>query len=598
MKDTFYRLLEGQKIGHYHLENLLGVGGFGGVFRASEVVRDRVLRQVAIKIMPNNDERQLAELIAAVNLEHENLIRSYSAGECTILDTDTLYLAMELADGSLEKRLFRGSFSPDEIRQFLREMLAALRYLHDRNQVHRDVKPANILRVKECWKLSDFGLIRRLGDRDHDRTANPVGTIAYMPPEAFDGHISPAWDMWSLGILLVLMTAKKLPYRFDEPAQLLKKVMNGDLELPSLPEEIRPIVLGCLQVERQNRWTARQALSALDSPTPAFPVPPVLAPSPAPSKTVVPPVLPPSPAPSKTVSIDSPEEIPAPSSDSIPKNVPIDSYEEILRSPTGQWLGSIEMLYIPPGEFLMGSPSEEIERHKTENSLHRVKIAGFYLSRTPITQAQWRAVAGLPPEGKSIETNPSYFTGEGKPVERVSWQDCLEFCARLSARTGKTYRLPAEAEWEYACRAGTTTPFYFGETLSTEIANYDGNYAYSTGEKGSYRKETTEVGIFPPNAFGLHDTHGNVFEWCLDPWHESYWDAPNNGRVWDEKYPDGFYRDLLANLKVLLADTRTRVIRGGSWSSIPRYCRSAYRRHFGRASDEIGFRIASVPPKS
>lgn len=587
MKDTFYRLLEGQKIGQYHLENLLGVGGFGAVFRAGEVVRDRVLRQVALKLMPHNDERQLGELIAAVNLEHENLIRSYSAGECTILDTDTLYLAMELADGSLEQRLFRGSFSPDELRQFLLEMLAALHYLHERNQVHRDVKPANILRVKERWKLSDFGLIRGLGEREHDRTANPVGTIAYMPPEAFDGNISPAWDLWSLGILLVLMTAKKLPYRFDEPAQLLKRVMNGDLELPSLPEEFRPIVSGCLQVERQKRWTVRQALSALSAPTVVIPVSPVL-----PSTPVLP----------KTVPSDSLEETPvparAPDGPPTPKTVPGDSYEEILRAPSGERLASIEMVYIPPGEFLMGSPPEEIERHKTENSLHRVKVAGFYLSRTPITQAQWRAVAGLPPSGKPIEANPSYFTGDRRPVERVSWQDCLEFCARLSARAGKNYRLPTEAEWEYACRAGTTTPFYFGDTLSTEIANYDGNYAYGAGEKGYYRKETTEVGIFPPNAFGLHDTHGNVFEWCLDPWHESYWDAPNHGKVWDERTPDGFYQNLPANLKVLLADTGTRVIRGGSWSSIPRYCRSAYRRHFGRSSDEIGFRLASIPPNS
>lgn len=130
--------------------------------------------------------------------------------------------------------------------------------------------------------------------------------------------------------------------------------------------------------------------------------------------------------------------------------------------------------------------------------------------------------------------NPSRFKGEKRPVERVSWKDAVEFCQKLSALTGETYRLPSEAEWEYACRAGTTTPFYFGKTITSDLVNYDGNYPYGSGPKGTYRKETTEVGQFPPNAFGLYDMHGNVQEWCADTYHDSYQGAPTDGSVWEK----------------------------------------------------------------
>ncbi len=166
----------------------------------------------------------------------------------------------------------------------------------------------------------------------------------------------------------------------------------------------------------------------------------------------------------------------------------------------------------PPGTFLMGSPPSEPQRWDDEQQ-HRVTLSkGFWLGVTPVTQAQWQAVMG---------SNPSHFQGDDRPVEEVSWDDCQEFCKRLAERDGQRYRLPTEAEWEYACRAGTTTPFHFGATLSTEQANYDGNYTYGEGKKGKYREETTPVGSFPANAWGLHDMHGNVWEWCQD-WYGPY----------------------------------------------------------------------------
>jgi len=175
-------------------------------------------------------------------------------------------------------------------------------------------------------------------------------------------------------------------------------------------------------------------------------------------------------------------------------------------------------------------------------------------------------------------------------MERVSWFDAVEFCRRLSQRSGRRYGLPSEAQWEYACRAGTTTPFHFGATLTAELANYDGTFLrffgrYNGGPKGVNRKETTAVGTFPANPWGLHDVHGNVWEWCEDHWHDNYQGAPANGRSW--------------LIPAAGSDTK-RLLRGGSWSYSPVYCRSAYRDgiHPDYATDNVGLRVCCLPPGS
>jgi formylglycine-generating enzyme required for sulfatase activity len=272
---------------------------------------------------------------------------------------------------------------------------------------------------------------------------------------------------------------------------------------------------------------------------------------------------------------------------------------------------TLDMILIPSGSFQMGTPDDEIERlckeydvdyFKRESPQHEVSIPLFFMGRYPITQAQWRAIAILDPIGKQLQPEPSNFKGDNRPVEQISWQDAIEFCARLSRLTGKNYRLPSEAEWEYACRAGTTTPFHFGETISTDLANYEGadeKYgAYGRGLRGEYRKETTDVDYFKvANAFGLSDMHGNVWQWCLDPWHSDYKVAPNDGRVWDEG-KEHLYEDISKNLDVLLQDDRTHVVRGGSWGNRPGYCRSAARRNFAYLYLHQGFRVVCVPPRT
>jgi formylglycine-generating enzyme required for sulfatase activity/uncharacterized caspase-like protein len=239
----------------------------------------------------------------------------------------------------------------------------------------------------------------------------------------------------------------------------------------------------------------------------------------------------------------------------------------------------LEIVLIQGGNFLMGSSETESGLINNEKPQHSVTIQPFLIGKYPITQAQWKAVAAFPKVNRDIELEPSHFKGADKPVEQVSWYDAVEFCDRLSRKTGREYRLPTEAEWEYACRAGTTTPFHFGETITPDVANYDCNYSYKSGPKakGSYRKQTSPVTNFAfANDFGLFDMHGNVWEWCLDYWHESYHEAPTNGSAW-----------LTDN------NNNSRVLRGGSWLNDPRDCRSAHRDYGDSDTrfNRFGFRI-------
>ena len=242
---------------------------------------------------------------------------------------------------------------------------------------------------------------------------------------------------------------------------------------------------------------------------------------------------------------------------------------------------TITMVQIPAGSFQMGSPATEAERYEAEGPQHRVELQSFFLGKTPVTQAQWQEVASWPQVDMKLNPDPANFKGANRPVEQVNWGEAMEFCRRLSQRTKLFYTLPSEAQWEYACRACTTSPFAFGDTLTTDLANYDGNSTYGSGPKGQYREKTTEVGSFAANAWGLQDMHGNVWEWCLDHWHEDYRGAPSDGSAW-----------------VSGGDQTMRLLRGGSWNADPRYCRSAgrYGGLQGVRSGRVGFRLCRFPP--
>jgi len=474
----------------------------------------------------------------------------------TFLNTEMLYLVMELAQGSLENHIAKGGLSADEIKNITAQVAQGLNYLHGQNKVHRDLKPGNILKVNQQYKLADFGLIRTLNNKSHTQTVHNSGTIIYMPPEAFRGDISSAWDLWSLGIMLIEMTTNQLPYKFNNDIhQLMAKVMNCELQIPSLPKEFKQIIEGCLQKDRRQRWTAQQVLNALQ------PVGWNSPPSPPPAPVAV--KQPVSPIPL----IASP----TPFTEKLPNRV------------------TLEMVSLPAGQFLMGSPDYESEKPP-----HQVKVNSFAIGKYPVTQAQYQAVMG---------TNPSHFKNNPQnPVEQVSWNDAQAFCQKLSQITGKTYRLPTEAEWEYACRAGTTTRFYFGDDAS-KLGDY-GWYGNNSGKQvididaariwqevgmdwDKYQKRliansnpTHPVGQKKPNAWGLYDMSGNVWEWCEDSWHDSYIGAPTDGSAW-------FIKN----------DNRSqypKCLRGGSWFFSPYGCRSAirFRNYPGVGNYLLGFRVA------
>jgi formylglycine-generating enzyme required for sulfatase activity len=271
----------------------------------------------------------------------------------------------------------------------------------------------------------------------------------------------------------------------------------------------------------------------------------------------------------------------------------------------------VNMVSIPAGSFLMGSPDDEPGRYDDEGPQHEVTLGAFFMSQTPITQAQWQAVAALPRLELDLDPDPSNFKGPNRPVEQVNWFEAMEFCSRLSQRFGRTYTLPSEAQWEYACRAGTTTPFHCGATLLPEQANFNS-------------RRPTDVASFPANAWGLHDMHGNVWEWCLDEWHEDYNGAPTDGSAWAEGDSLGKPQGCCAagrgptpprtavrptaistaraaasstSGSASVAADSYRLLRGGSWRFPPAVCRSAYRsyRFPDNCDSLIGFRVCCLP---
>ena len=238
---------------------------------------------------------------------------------------------------------------------------------------------------------------------------------------------------------------------------------------------------------------------------------------------------------------------------------------------------SIDMVALPAGKFLMGSPETEQKAYSDEGPQHEVNLKRFYMSKFEVTQAAWRAVAALPKATRDLNPDPSKFKGDDLPVENISWEDAEEFCTRLSVKSGRMYHLPSESQWEYAARAGSATAFAFGETVTAELANYDGTAAYGLAPIGVSRQRTVAVGsLGAANDFGLYDVHGNVREWCDGEYHANYQGAPVDGSSW---LTDG--------------DVKHRVTRGGGWDNFAVDCRSASRLSYsqdGRRAN-IGFRV-------
>ena len=542
-------LCEGRVLaGRYRVGNRLGSGGMGEVWQAVDTELDDM--PVAIKVLPPmlaRNPRSIKSLkreaAIALRLTHPRICRLHTFNA----DGDVKFLVMEYIQGQTLEELLDGKADRlmplGELLPIARDVAEALDHAHSSSPpvLHRDIKPSNIMVTPDGHaQVLDFGIARELRDSMTRVTGQETsGTLLYMSPEQFSGRPpTTASDVYSFAATLYECLAGHPPfYRGSIGHQLLH------LEPPEIGDvlpHVNAAIRRALAKEQQDRPTSGQGLvSLLESP------PKSAKPVELPVKTgeeFKPPVV----------------DAPAPAEHDVSKTVTIDLGGGV----------TMELVLIESGEFLMGSPSSEAKRGGDEGPQHRVRISeSFYLGKYEVTQSQWRAVMG---------SDPSYFEGDNLPVEVVSWNDCQEFCRKLSERTGRTIRLPTEAEWEYSCRAGTTTPFHFGSTISTDQVNYDGNYPYGAGRKGVYREKTTPVGSFPANAWGLYDMHGNVWEWCGDWYGEDYY-ASSPGT--DPAGP---------------GSGEDRVLRGGSWYDGARGCRCALRSGlWPDGLDFIGFRVVA-----
>lgn len=499
------------------------------------------------------------------------------------------------------------------------QVCRALLSIRESDDVHGRVRPYNIVRTSEGWKLSGVDLAA-LEDR-LERVCRLPEEPVYLPPENYRaGLFGSAVDTWSLGVCLHLGMCGRLPYS-GKGGELLEQVLKNPPQVEKLPGRAGSVVKALLVQEADQRWDlqacidhierprgsdfgqsgaggssarsggnteeARQAAVAAERQAQQFyfdsrplylrPIFFVFAVLCFLATTAagwnwarLPDVAQENKPPEPLYSIDFQQTTIDPDGRMIsyqPQQAV--AYSEILGA------GSrIEMVQVNPGAFEMGSAANEPYHDASEGPQHKVRISGLFISRFEITQQQWEAVASLPQISVPLRLNPSAFPGPDRPVESVTWVEAKEFCARLSAKTGRLYRLPTEAEWEFACRGGSGTPFCFGETINSALANYQATRPFAHEGKGQYRQETVPVGsLGAANYFGLLDVHGNVAEWCEDAFGE---------------YTDQYILDPTGP-----KSGNDRVVRGGGWRSYAEQCRSASRAslHKDYRRNDVGFRI-------
>jgi formylglycine-generating enzyme required for sulfatase activity len=574
----------------FRVLRLLGEGGFSKTYATEDA--DRLDAPCVIKqFFPQ--VQGTASRAKAAQLFKEEAFRLYELGEnhpsiprllAYFEQGASLYLVQEFIEGeTLFRELQTSSFNEAKIRQLLTDILPVIAFIHSRNVIHRDIKPENIIRRHGDNRLVliDFGGAKQITQASIARQATVIYTIGYAPSEQMAGFACHASDLYSLGVTCVRLLTKCLPQqdRYGNMYDPLYDAINAqwlwremlsqsnlgvseqlgyvlDKLLKNLVRERYQSAIDVLQDLNNSNFTnffGRVTIPQLESPSQS-------------SNT------------SNNTSSNNPATKPAFKSQELLKVPAFHSFEfdvltvdnqgrEISRERNmtrffTEDLGSgifLEMVSLPSGNFLMGSKDNEGDAD--ERPRHLVTIEPLCVGKYPITQAQWRAVTALPKVNIALNPNPSKFKGVNRPVENVSWHEAQEFCDRLYQKTGRKYRLPSEAEWEYACRGGTTTSFHFGENITADLANCGGSDSAILEGRNRFRRETTPVGSFElANNFGLYDMHGLVWEWCADPWHNNYIGAPDDGSVWEW---DG--------------DKNRRVLRGGSWSFSPILCRSASR---------------------
>jgi formylglycine-generating enzyme required for sulfatase activity/predicted Ser/Thr protein kinase len=574
----------------FKMIRLLGRGMFGNTYLAED--RDNLYEPCVVKqLICQTEGIEFSQTVVEPFIQEAEQLRRLQKNPHipSILayfeENHIPYLVQEYIDGQDLQQVVesQGVFSESQVRSLLLELLPILQTIHDQGVIHRDLKPAHIVRQQGDGKLIlvGFCVSKQVNLSPLQKITSAQEHISYTPPEVFAVNTHyPSSDLYSLGASCVHLLTGVAPHALPF-AEGDHWVNHWHQHLPQpISPELQAILDKLLKMEVTQRYTsALEVLKEVRVKTkPQSPI----APAPA-AQSILFPVVSNQPPPIQK----SPQ--PALSSTSIevvqvsPKGEIVDRQNHLIH-PISENLGkglTLKLVPIPGGRFLMGSPPNELHRQPTEDPQHMVAVPDFYLGQFPVTQAQWRAVATLPMIKRDINPQPSTFTGDDRPVEGVSWFDGVEFCSRLSQLTGKDYHLPSEAAWEYACRAGSKTPFAVGETLNTDIANYDGTTVYGMGLEGIYRQQTTVVGKLPPNRYGLYDMHGNVWEWCGDHWHGSYTHAPSDGSVWQDQY---FF---------------ACVLRGGAWNTPVMNCRCAARiwEAASERSHHIGFRVACTLAK-
>ncbi|MBD2293434.1 SUMF1/EgtB/PvdO family nonheme iron enzyme [Anabaena sphaerica FACHB-251] len=588
---TFGELLRNR----YRVLRLLGEGGFSKTYAAEDADRLNapcVIKQFFPQVQGTGQRAKAAEFFK------EEAFRLYELGEnhsqiprllAYFEQGSSLYLVQEFIIGkTLLEEVQEQAYNEAEVRQLLLDLLPVLDFVHKKNVIHRDIKPENIIRRDADKKpvLIDFGGAKQVTHTSIARQATAIYTLGYAPTEQMAGFACHASDLYALGVTCVRLLTQDLPmqhtYGLKDPLydpMTAKWLWEERLQQKgiTISDDLKKILDHLLQHFPSDRYqSATEVLYDLEHDLKIESSPPIelkISSIPQP-----PPPPEPEPPPQKRIV-------------SVP---PLETFDfEIITVDTGgrevnRDRGSakffaeelnknvtLEMVSIPGGSFLMGSPN--FEGNADEHPQHKVIVEPFYMGKYPITQAQWKAVAALPQVTQPLNLNSTKFKDANLPIEKVSWYEAIEFCLRLSLKTGRNYRLPSEAEWEYACRAGTTTSFHFGETITSDLINCNGSATYAVEPKSNFRKATTNVGSFDvANAFGLYDMHGLVWEWCADPWHKNYDGAPADGSVWDV---DG--------------DIHRRVLRGGAWNFSAELCRSA-SRSWNEADDGLrmsGFRV-------
>jgi len=614
----------------YTIKYPLGRGGFGITYCAQHTRTEQKLaikefypREYAVRepttgtltVLDSSQityergmRRFLKEARTLAKLNHPNIVRVQDFFE----EKGSAYIVMELISGITLRQKLNSQpnkcFSPIEARELMSALVEALGEIHQASICHLDLKPENILITSQGRVvLVDFGAAKQGMSKGTTRAF----TLDYAAPEVISGdRVGSYSDVFELGMLLYEMLVGK------KPPTAMSRFLNNNWQPEELEQPWQDLVASALQLHKEDRpknvkdWWYQFFPPVQENPSP-------IALSDSQSTSNKPN--------SASLSVSAKKysqnnSIAKKASRSRQSSSQISNsqkntnsyrfitlelkefqFETVTLKKQASWFGInasvaierrqstntyfsedlgagifLETVNIPGGTFMMGATETEKDSHDDERPQRPVIVSPFLMGKYPVTQAQWRVVAAMKPVDRRLDPDPARFKGDDLPVENISWYDAVEFSQRLSRETGRKYRLPSEAEWEYACRAGTNTPFYYGETLTDELANYDATVTYAFEPPGKSKETTTPVGSYPANAFGLYDMHGNIWEWCADNWHDNYFEAPNDSRPWLAGDLDNF-----------------APMRGGTWSLDAASCRCANRLKLNRIIEYkyFGFRV-------